>query len=120
MLSHNPEEFGVVVENDEETNYRQIEEIECSEGRGFEVSSKNYKKSMRSIRWVVMDEGHQMKNPNTKIARYVRRLPCDLRLVVSGTPIQNHLGELWALYDLAAPGLLGRARTSLERTLRER
>ena len=48
-----------------------------------------------------------MKNPNTKIARYVRRLPCDLRLVVSGTPIQNHLGELWALYDLAAPGLLG-------------
>ena len=107
MLSHNPEEFGVVVENDEETNYRQIEEIECSEGRGFEVSSKNYRGNCVRFGWVVMDEGHQMKNPNTKIARYVRRLPCDLRLVVSGTPIQNHLGELWALYDLAAPGLLG-------------
>ena len=107
MLSHNPEEFGVVVENEEGTNYRQIEDIERREGRGFEISAKNYGGKSVRFGWVVMDEGHQMKNPNTKIAQYVRRLPCDLRLVVSGTPIQNHLGELWALYDLAAPGLLG-------------
>jgi len=107
MLSHNPDEFGVVVENEEGTNYRQIEDIERREGRGFEISAKNYGGKSVRFGWVVMDEGHQMKNPNTKIAQYVRRLPCDLRLVVSGTPIQNHLGELWALYDLAAPGLLG-------------
>ena len=66
-----------------------------------------------------MDEGHQMKNPNTKIAQFVRRLPCDLRLVVSGTPIQNHLGELWALYDLAAPGLLG-SEEQFRKTSREK
>lgn len=107
MLSHNPEEFGIVLENDEGTNYRQIEDIERREGRGFEVSAKSYSGDGVRFGWVVMDEGHQMKNPNTKIAQFVRRLPCDLRLVVSGTPIQNHLGELWALYDLAAPGLLG-------------
>ena len=107
MLSHNPEDFGIIVENDDGSNYNEIENIERMEGRG-ESSAKNYTggKEMR-FGWVVMDEGHQMKNPSTKIAQYVRRLPCDLRLVVSGTPIQNHLGELWALYDLAAPGLLG-------------
>ena len=92
MLSHNPEEFGIVLENDEGTNYRQIEDIERREGRGFEVSAKSYSGDGVRFGWVVMDEGHQMKNPNTKIAQFVRRLPCDLRLVVSGTPIQNHLG----------------------------
>jgi SNF2 family DNA or RNA helicase len=37
----------------------------------------------------------------------VRTLPAALRMIITGTPIQNHLAELWALYDLCCPDLLG-------------
>ena len=48
-----------------------------------------------------------MKNPATKRARALRRLPARRRLAMTGTPIENRLGELWAIMDLVNPGLLG-------------
>ena len=59
--------------------------------------------------WIVMDEGHALKNATTRLAQKVRQLPANLRMIVTGTPVQNALGELWSLYDLTCPGLLSTA-----------
>ena len=71
MLSHNPEEFGVVVENDEETNYRQIEEIECSEGRGFEVSSKTIE--VIALDWM----GRHGRRPSNEKSKHENCAVCE-------------------------------------------
>ena len=57
--------------------------------------------------WLVMDEGHVVKNPKTEQAKQLRRLRARRRLIVSGTPIQNNLQELHTLFDFVCPGLLG-------------
>ncbi|MCA0892558.1 DEAD/DEAH box helicase [Microbulbifer agarilyticus] len=59
---------------------------------------------------LVLDEAQAIKNPNTKVAEHVRRIRSATRLCLSGTPLENHLGELWALMDFALPGLLGGAK----------
>lgn len=56
---------------------------------------------------LVLDEAQAIKNPITKISQQVRKLQGGLRLCLSGTPLENHLGELWALQDFALPELLG-------------
>jgi DNA excision repair protein ERCC-6 len=56
---------------------------------------------------VVCDEGHKIRNHESAISRLVKRLTADLRVAVSGSPIQNSLVELWSLFDFAVPGLLG-------------
>ena len=58
---------------------------------------------------VVLDEAHAVKNPDGLAHEAIRDLPADNRLALSGTPIENHLGELWALFDLVNPGMLGTA-----------
>ena len=68
-------------------------------------------------RWdrLLLDEAQDVKNPNTKRARALRRLPARRRLAMTGTPIENRLSELWALMDIVNPGLLG-SREWFERT----
>ncbi len=61
----------------------------------------------RELSLVVLDEAQVIKNPKTKLAKQVRRLKAQRRLCLTGTPLENHLGELWALMDFALPGLLG-------------
>jgi len=56
---------------------------------------------------LVLDEAHAIKNDGAQAAEAVRRLTARHRLCLSGTPIENHLGELWALFDFLMPGLLG-------------
>ena len=56
---------------------------------------------------IILDEAQAIKNPNTKMAKLVRQLPCDHRLCLTGTPMENHLGELWSLFDFLMPGFLG-------------
>ncbi|XP_054724958.1 DNA excision repair protein ERCC-6-like [Uloborus diversus] len=61
--------------------------------------------------YVILDEGHKIKNP-TKTTKAVHDLPSRNRLVLTGTPIQNNLRELWALYDFAHQStLLGSLKT---------
>jgi SNF2-related domain/SNF2 Helicase protein/Helicase conserved C-terminal domain len=69
------------------------------------------------IAWdrLVLDEAQDAKNPATKRHRALRRLPRRRALALTGTPIENSLGELWAIMDLVNPGLLG-SRQSFERT----
>jgi len=60
---------------------------------------------------VVLDEAQMIKNPNAETTRQALRLKARQRLCLSGTPLQNHLGELWSLFDFLAPGFLGSARS---------
>ena len=65
--------------------------------------------TLAEIRWdrLLMDEAQDVKNPATKRARSLRQITARRRVAMTGTPIENHLGELWALMDILNPGLLG-------------
>ena len=56
---------------------------------------------------VILDEAQVVKNARTRMAEVVRQFDCDHRLCLTGTPLENHLGELWALFDFLMPGFLG-------------
>jgi superfamily II DNA or RNA helicase len=56
---------------------------------------------------VILDEAQNIKNPNTITAKSVRRLDAEMRLCLSGTPIENNLFELWSLFEFLMPGFLG-------------
>jgi len=60
---------------------------------------------------VVVDEGHQIKNPSCQSGRALRRLDARSRFLLTGTPLQNKLSDLWALMDFAQPALLGNHAT---------
>ena len=57
--------------------------------------------------YVILDEGHKIKNASSEGAKGIRQIAAAHKLVLTGTPILNHLLELWALYDYIEPGLLG-------------
>jgi superfamily II DNA or RNA helicase len=59
--------------------------------------------------YVVLDEAQAIKNASTESAKAARLLQADHRLALSGTPVENHLGELWSLFEFLNPGLLGGA-----------
>ncbi len=61
----------------------------------------------RRFRLVVLDEAQAIKNPTTKLARTAVQLQAEQRLALTGTPIENHLGELWSVFNFLVPGLLG-------------
>ena len=67
---------------------------------------------------LVLDEAQWIKNPLTQTARAVRKLRAEHRLAVTGTPLENHLGELWAHFDAVLPGYLGDYR-SFNRSFRQ-
>ncbi len=57
--------------------------------------------------YVILDEAQAVKNSNTESAKAVRLLRGVHRLALSGTPVENHLGELWSLFEFLNPGILG-------------
>jgi SNF2 family DNA or RNA helicase len=64
----------------------------------------------RDFGLVILDEAQMIKNPASKVSQMARALRADCRLCLSGTPVENHLGELWSLFDFLQPGLLGDER----------
>jgi SNF2 family DNA or RNA helicase len=60
--------------------------------------------------YVVLDEAQAVKNASTATAKAVRLLRGEHRLALSGTPVENHLGELWSLFEFLNPGMLGEAK----------
>jgi SNF2 family DNA or RNA helicase len=70
--------------------------------------------------YVILDEAQAVKNPSSESAKAVRLIRGNHRLALSGTPVQNHLGDLWSLFDFLNPGMLGGASVfnSTQSTLR--
>jgi hypothetical protein len=64
---------------------------------------------LSEVTWgrVVLDEAQVIKNPTSETAQQLRRLQARTRVVLTGTPIENGLGDLWALMDFVNPGLVG-------------
>lgn len=58
---------------------------------------------------LVLDEAQQVKNADSQRARAVRSLRADVRIALSGTPLENHTGELWSIFAAVSPGLLSSA-----------
>jgi TATA-binding protein-associated factor len=78
---------------------------------------RNDVETLAALNWnyCVLDEGHLIKNPRTKITIAVKRLKSEHRLILSGTPIQNNVLELWSLFDFLMPGFLGTEKVFLDR-----
>ena len=62
-----------------------------------------------SVPWraVILDEAQNVKNPASRQARTARGLPADYRIALTGTPMENHVGDLWSIMQFLNPGLLG-------------
>jgi len=67
---------------------------------------------LAQVRWkrLVLDEAQAIKNAGTRQAKAVKKLGADARIALTGTPIENRLGDLWSLFDFLNPGLLGSAK----------
>ena len=71
------------------------------------------REALAAVAWqtVVLDEAQAIKNPQTRRSQAAMALHSEFRLITTGTPVENHLGELWNLFRFLNPGLLGsRAR----------
>ncbi len=58
---------------------------------------------------VILDEAQAIKNPSTRQSKAAKKLSAHARIVLTGTPVENRLGDLWSLFDFLNPGLLGSA-----------
>ncbi len=74
----------------------------------YDIATRDIE-TLALVRWdrLLLDEAQDIKNPATKRARALRRLRARRRVAMTGTPIENRLGELWAIMDIVNPGLLG-------------
>jgi non-specific serine/threonine protein kinase len=63
-----------------------------------------------SWRFAVLDEAQAIKNPDAKQTRAAKALHAEARIALTGTPVENHLGDLWSIFDFINPGLLGTAK----------
>jgi SNF2 family DNA or RNA helicase len=64
---------------------------------------------LREVSWagVILDEAQNIKNPETKQAQAARSIPSDYRLALTGTPVENNVGDLWSIMEFLNAGLLG-------------
>ncbi|XP_055336791.1 chromatin-remodeling complex ATPase chain Iswi-like [Paramacrobiotus metropolitanus] len=86
-------------------------------GSNFDVCVTSYEMVLRErtalkrvhFRYLVIDEAHRIKNENSKLSEIVREIKCTNRLLLTGTPLQNNLHELWALLNFLLPDLFASA-----------
>jgi superfamily II DNA or RNA helicase len=79
---------------------------------------------LATTRWrlAILDEAQAIKNPSAKQTRAVRALAAGAKIALTGTPIENRLGDLWSIFDVINPGLLGNRKefTAFTRALADR
>jgi len=66
--------------------------------------------SQATWRFAILDEAQAIKNPQAKQTKAAKALRVQSRIALTGTPVENHLGDLWSIFDFINPGLLGTAR----------
>ncbi len=86
------------------TNVEAFDVVICSYGL-----IQNNIQQIENVKWstVILDEAQAIKNSATKRSQAIMRLNAEVKIVMTGTPIENHLGELWNLFRFINPGLLG-------------
>uniref|UniRef100_A0A9J8AGK2 DNA excision repair protein ERCC-6-like n=1 Tax=Cyprinus carpio carpio TaxID=630221 RepID=A0A9J8AGK2_CYPCA len=100
---------------------RNLEQIQCRGGviiTTYQMLINNYEQlasyHQREFEWdyVILDEAHKIKSSSTKTAKSARAIPARQRVLLTGTPVQNNLQEMWALFEFACHGsLLGTYKT---------
>lgn len=67
---------------------------------------------LKDRKWdcLILDEAQAIKNPGTKQTKAIKAIPSRMRIAMTGTPIENRLGDLWSLFDFLNQGLLGSAK----------
>jgi non-specific serine/threonine protein kinase len=94
-----------------------MDEMTTEDAAGVDLVITTYG-FVHRLRWVaetqwplvVLDEAQAIKNPGTRQTRAVKGLRARSRIALTGTPVENRLGDLWSLFDFLNPGLLGSAR----------
>jgi SNF2 family DNA or RNA helicase len=76
-----------------------------------------YKKN--KMGYIILDEAQHIKNRSTRNAQSVKQLDSDFKLILTGTPIENSLLELWSLFDFLMPGLLSTYKRFVEKYIRD-
>ncbi|XP_039754264.1 DNA excision repair protein ERCC-6-like [Pararge aegeria] len=68
-----------------------------------------YINDLLSKKWqyIILDEGHKIRNPDTQVSKLVKKFETPHRIIITGSPMQNSLQELWSLFDFMRPRLLG-------------
>ncbi|KAL8500924.1 hypothetical protein ACS0TY_020493 [Phlomoides rotata] len=83
--------------------------------RGDQRYNDDWEEEEITWNYMILDEGHLIKNPSTQRAKSLLQIPCRHRIIISGTPLQNNLKELWALFNFCCPELLGNYKEFKER-----
>ncbi len=75
-------------------------------------------KELKERKWdfLILDEAQAIKNPQTKQTKTIKTIPAKMRIVMTGTPIENRLSDLWSLFDFLNQGLLGTTKEFTEFT----
>ena len=75
----------------------------------YEKARDNYNEIFKDTNfyYLVLDEAHIIKNPKTKMYQTIKKISAEKRVILTGTPIQNNVMELWALFNFLMPGFLG-------------
>ena len=95
----------------------QLKSFGPDEAAGLDLAITSYGSLLRipglsqvAWRFAIVDEAQAIKNPNAKQTKAVKTLEAQSRIALTGTPVENHLGDLWSIFDFINPGLLGTAR----------
>lgn len=75
---------------------------------------------LRKVAWagIILDEAQNIKNPDTHQAQAARALQAEYRLALTGTPMENHVGDIWSIMDFLNPGILGKRAVFREKFYR--
>lgn len=100
------------------SEHSDVKQISIKELANFDIVFTTYAFVQRlnwltKISWdlVILDEAQAIKNPLAKQTRAVKNIASKTRIILTGTPIENNLTDLWSLFDFIAPGLLGAQKT---------
>ncbi len=107
--------FRIAHPSENTTGKRQLEDPDA-EGLDLLITTYGMLSRLEWLRqrdWdlVILDEAQAIKNSGTRQSRTVKELKAAARVAMTGTPVENRLGDLWSLFDFLNPGLLGSAKT---------
>ena len=94
------------------SDLKNSEEIEIREGGFLYITTYGMAvrlEELKNRKWdcLILDEAQAIKNPGTKQTKAIKAIPAKMRIALTGTPIENRLGDLWSLFDFLNQGLLG-------------